>query len=377
MPELPEVELFKRHLDRTSLGRTISRVRVNDSRILGPSAARLGARLVGARLRSSRRHGKYLLVALGKPGWLVLHFGMNGSLVHFKKAAEEPRYDRLRLDFADGHHLAYVNPRLLGRVELVADAEDFIARERLGLDALDRRLTLAAFARDVGARRRDIKSVLMDQSVVAGIGNIYSDEILFQARLHPRARRPAGQAEPAPAVRQDEKRVAGRGEKRCRFRAHARASAARIPAARAAQRRQVSALRRRHRRDQVRRAHRLLLPALPEGGALIAASSGAPIGDQARPLDMNRRQLAHGRVQGVEYAARPPGSVIVMPEHDAAGAHHPQRLPAVALDRTVRANRRRRSGRSGRYRGFRRIPCCRRTIGQSAPPRGCSSSRRR
>ena len=189
MPELPEVELFKRHLDRTSLGRRIRGVRVMDARILGrPSPARLSAKIAGARLRSSRRHGKHLLVALGPPGWLAMHFGMNGSLRYFAKPEAEPKYDRVRLDFADGSHLAYVNPRLLGRVELVEDPAGFIARERLGPDALERRLTEAVFTRLLAGRRRDLKSVLMDQSVVAGIGNIYSDEILFQARLHPRAR---------------------------------------------------------------------------------------------------------------------------------------------------------------------------------------------
>jgi formamidopyrimidine-DNA glycosylase len=188
MPELPEVELFKRHYDRTARGRTIGRVAVKDARLVKPSPARLAARLAGARLGASRRHGKYLLVKLGKRGWLALHFGMNGALRHYAKEAEEPRFDRLRLDFADGHHLAYVNPRRIGRVELVADAGGFIAAEKLGPDALDPRLTPAAFARAVAGRRRDIKSVLMDQSLIAGIGNIYSDEILFQARLYPRAR---------------------------------------------------------------------------------------------------------------------------------------------------------------------------------------------
>jgi len=189
MPELPEVEIFKRHLDATCLGRRISGASLRDRRIIGNSSpARLVARLKGARLSASRRHGKYLLIALDKAGWLVMHFGMNGSLRHFRSDDEDPAYDRLRLDFGDDHHLAYVNPRLLGRVELAADADAFIAREKLGPDALDAKLSLAEFARAVAGRRRDLKSVLMDQSVVAGIGNIYSDEILFQARLHPRVR---------------------------------------------------------------------------------------------------------------------------------------------------------------------------------------------
>ena len=86
MPELPEVEIFKRHFNATSLGRRISGIAVRDKRIIGgASPAELTARLRGARLAMSRRHGKYLLVGIGKAGWLAMHFGMNGSLRHFQK----------------------------------------------------------------------------------------------------------------------------------------------------------------------------------------------------------------------------------------------------------------------------------------------------
>jgi formamidopyrimidine-DNA glycosylase len=189
MPELPDVELYKRYLEMTCLGRTIRRAAVGDARILGGiSAAELARRLEGARITASRRHGKHLLVDLGLPGWLTLHFGMTGSLEHFTDGEQDPRYDRVRFDFADGHHLAYIDARLLGRVGLTADADGFIAAQRLGPDALDPRLDLAAFDRSLAGRKRDVKSLLMDQEVVAGIGNIYSDEILFQAGINPRAR---------------------------------------------------------------------------------------------------------------------------------------------------------------------------------------------
>src|SRR5204863_6543931 len=72
--------------------------------------------LEGARITKSLRHGKHLLVHFGPSGWLTMHFGMNGSLRHFEDGEDDPPYDRVRLDFADGHHLAYVNPRLLGQV---------------------------------------------------------------------------------------------------------------------------------------------------------------------------------------------------------------------------------------------------------------------
>src|SRR3984893_9839986 len=152
------------------------------------ASSELAQRLEGARITESLRHGKHLLVHLGPPGWLTVHFGMNGSLRHFEDGEDDPPYDRLCLDFADGHHLAYVNPRLLGRVGLARDAAEFIAAERLGPGALNPRFDLAAFERALAGRKRNLKSVLMDQEVVAGIGNVYSDEILFQARLHPRTR---------------------------------------------------------------------------------------------------------------------------------------------------------------------------------------------
>jgi formamidopyrimidine-DNA glycosylase len=187
MPELPDVELYKRYLDEHALRQTIDRVVVSDARILGELPAEaFAARLTGNRFEDSRRHGKHLLVRLRRDGWLTLHFGMTGGLVCFREEADDPPYDRVRFDLEGGRHLAYVNRRMLGRVGLADDAEEFIRAEELGPDALDPAFDLAAFDRAIAGRRRDVKSVLMDQTLVAGIGNIYADEILFQARLHPR-----------------------------------------------------------------------------------------------------------------------------------------------------------------------------------------------
>ena len=189
MPELPDVELYKRHLEATCLGRTVAKVVVGDARILADlSATELARRLEGARITASRRHGKHLLVDLEPPGWITMHFGMTGSLKHFSDGEQDPPYERVRFDFADGHHLAYIDARLLGRIGLTADADAFITAQGLGPDALDPRFDRAAFERALAGRKRDAKSLLMDQEVVAGIGNIYSDEILFQARLDPRTR---------------------------------------------------------------------------------------------------------------------------------------------------------------------------------------------
>ena len=184
MPELPDVELYKRHLDSHALHQKIARVVVSDARILGDLAeADFCARLKGNRLEGSRRHGKHLLVRLTRSGWLTMHFGMTGDL-RYVGPGEDVSYDRVRLDFERGS-LAYVNRRMLGRVGLTDDADAFIRAESLGPDALDPALNLAAFSAALDGRR-DVKSVLMDQALIAGIGNIYADEILFQARLHPK-----------------------------------------------------------------------------------------------------------------------------------------------------------------------------------------------
>ncbi|HLI10495.1 MAG TPA: DNA-formamidopyrimidine glycosylase [Alphaproteobacteria bacterium] len=188
MPELPDVEMLKRVLDEHGLGKTIGRVVVHDKRILGKlAAATLARRLKGARLVSSLRHGKNLLAEMDKGGWITFHFGMTGGLRFMADGADEPPFTRLRLDFAGGGHLAYINRRMIGHVGFTESARKFIADAKLGPDALDPRFdfdTLAAAA----AAKRDVKAVLMDQEVVAGIGNIYADEILFQARLSPKAR---------------------------------------------------------------------------------------------------------------------------------------------------------------------------------------------
>ena len=189
MPELPDVEGFKRVLAKNALGKTINQVVVNDARILGKFPARtFVSRLNGAKLVEACRHGKHLMASIDRGGWLTLHFGMTGALQFGRKREDEPPFTRVRLDFANDGCLAYTNKRMIGRVGLVEDAADFIADEKLGPDALDRRFDFDAFKTAVLGIERDVKSVLMDQEIVAGIGNIYSDEILFQARINPAER---------------------------------------------------------------------------------------------------------------------------------------------------------------------------------------------
>jgi formamidopyrimidine-DNA glycosylase len=189
MPELPDVENFKRYLDRNARNKTIAHVEVRAGRILqGISARKLARALTRRKITRSRRHGKHLFAALNDGHWLALHFGMTGYFASFKDLRDDPAHDRLRLDFTDGRHLAFVNQRKFGKLHLIDDPDDFIAEDNLGPDALDKSVTPKKFRELLQGRRGEIKAALMDQSLLAGIGNIYSDEILFQARLHPKAR---------------------------------------------------------------------------------------------------------------------------------------------------------------------------------------------
>ena len=185
MPELPDVELFRRVAD-SCCGRTIDHALTADPGILkGLSPQDLERRLKGEIVRSSRRHGKYLLMELSNSGTLAMHFGMNGSLKLVEQGDPDPPYTRLELYFKRDGRLAYINPRRLGGVSLPKCAEVFIAEAGLGPDVLDNAFSSQDFIAILAGSKRDIKSTLMDPALMAGIGNIYSDEILFQARIFP------------------------------------------------------------------------------------------------------------------------------------------------------------------------------------------------
>lgn len=187
MPELPDVETFKRYLDATSLHQVIRSVRVlRDGILQGVSRQRLQRTLDGRQLCAGHRHGKYLSVRLDADAWLVLHFGMTGFLTYWEDEAPPPPHARMILHFDNGHRLACDCQRMLGKVRLAGDFARFVEEHGLGPDAL--RVGKAVFDEGLRRRRGAIKSMLMDQSFVAGLGNVYSDEILFQARIHPRTR---------------------------------------------------------------------------------------------------------------------------------------------------------------------------------------------
>ncbi len=183
-PELPEVETFKEYFDETSLNQRISNVLIRDNRVLNVQENNFKKTLKSNQFNSTLRHGKYLFVKLNT-GFIVFHFGMSGDLYYFNDIKEEPTHSRILFEFANGNYLSYISQRMFGKVDLTKDIEDFIAKtKKLGVDAM--KMTFGEFKKSLEKRTAVAKSALMNQNIIAGIGNIYSDEILFQAKVHPK-----------------------------------------------------------------------------------------------------------------------------------------------------------------------------------------------
>jgi formamidopyrimidine-DNA glycosylase len=184
MPELPEVETFKRYLDNTSLHQRITNVEVRDAYVLkGVSARELARRLKGRSFECSRRHGKHLFVRTNSELWLRLHFGMTGSLEYLNHDEVAPKTARVIFRFADNCRLAFDDQRKFGEIELIGNTDGFLQRRGLGRDALQ--VDLSGFKTIFQTHRGALKAILLNQKLIAGIGNLYADEILFRACMHP------------------------------------------------------------------------------------------------------------------------------------------------------------------------------------------------
>src|SRR5579884_1775912 len=186
MPELPEVETIRRQLARHLTGRTIASAQILDPRWTRPDApAATEAELRDAMVKRLDRAGKYLLWVLSGERYLLMHLRMTGTLL-FDPVAPPP-HTRVLLEFDDGHRLVYVDPRRFGTGHLVhgAVARDEYLNARLGIEPLTPAFT-AEHLRTLGrGRAAPVKAFVLDQRRIAGVGNIYADEALFRAGIHP------------------------------------------------------------------------------------------------------------------------------------------------------------------------------------------------
>jgi formamidopyrimidine-DNA glycosylase len=186
MPELPEVETVRRGIEARVVGRRIEAVTVTGERtVRRTSAAAVVTGTTGRVVTGARRYGKYLLIGLDDGAEVLVHLRMSGQLVLAAPAERLVPHTHVRFLLDDGSELRFVDPRTFGEVVVVRpdrvelDAADLRA---LGPDALSSRLGPAALGRRL-ARRRRVKDLLTDQHVLAGLGNIYADEVLWAARV--------------------------------------------------------------------------------------------------------------------------------------------------------------------------------------------------
>ena len=189
MPELPEVETIKRILAPQLIGRIVEAVDIRNAQVIAhPSAEDLAAGLQGQRISDLTRRGKYLTLHLDSGDCLALHLRMTGQLLVMPADTPVEKHTHLILGLSEGMQLRYIDMRRFGRFWFLrAQEEDaFTGQAGLGLEPTDTSLTAAYLSEKLGKRKKPVKEMLHDQTIVAGIGNIYSDEILFAAGIHPK-----------------------------------------------------------------------------------------------------------------------------------------------------------------------------------------------
>ena len=189
--ELPEVEVMRRDLEKDVIGRKVQSAEVRPSKNAMRIIRRHGKRkeftdrVVGHKFTKLERRGKYLLLTLDGGDVLVVHFGMSGQFVRGTKRVALPQHTHVVLTFAQGGDLRYIDPRTFG--EMFVTAADELGKvkelQHIAIDPLDHVFTWNAFGAALANRAAKMKQLLMDQKFISGLGNIYSDEVLFAAGL--------------------------------------------------------------------------------------------------------------------------------------------------------------------------------------------------
>lgn len=187
MPELPDLQIYKEYIDSTSLDQRISSIEIRKERLIGNvEPDEFQKKLEDKKFKATERQGKHLFVETDDGIYLVMHFGMSGFPEYFKTAPEHENHHRVLFHFDNEFSLAYVSQRMLGKMEFASDIGDYLKENDLSKDAL--KMGKEEIITKLKSKSGMIKSALMDQSKFSGIGNIYSDEILFHAGIHPKTK---------------------------------------------------------------------------------------------------------------------------------------------------------------------------------------------
>ena len=188
MPELPEVETIRRILDPQLIGRQIVSVAVNNPQIIAyPETGHFTNTLSGQIITSMSRRGKYLTIHFESADSLTVHLRMTGQLLVTPTDYPEEKHTHLVAGLSDCMEIRYIDVRRFGRFWYLKanEADTVTGMSKLGIEPFDELLTANYLKNKLGKRKKPIKEMLLDQSIVTGIGNIYSDEILFLACIYP------------------------------------------------------------------------------------------------------------------------------------------------------------------------------------------------
>jgi formamidopyrimidine-DNA glycosylase len=194
VPELPEVESLRRMLARSVVGRSFRQITIKEARLRCSVSAELANRLSGRTIEQLRRRAKYLLIEVSGDQVMLVHLGMSGSLTHrrhgFDPGRFNPRHDHIEFALDDGSLLVYNDPRRFGLIKIVARADLNCVAElkNIGPEPLSEQFNASYLWTATRERTAAIKNLLMDQRIVAGVGNIYASESLFRAGVRPTRR---------------------------------------------------------------------------------------------------------------------------------------------------------------------------------------------
>ena len=200
MPELPEVETVRRGLERLVVGKTIRQVQVRYAKMIATGVDSFVHDLPGQTIEKIGRRGKYLLFYL-TGGVLVSHLRMEGKYLFYSDAVPERKHAHVFFEMTDGGTLVYEDVRKFGTMELLRkdQLEAYFASRKLGPEPTEANFLLSPFAAALSRSKKPIKPYLLEQTLVVGLGNIYVDEALWRARIHPA--RPASSLKPAEVKR--------------------------------------------------------------------------------------------------------------------------------------------------------------------------------
>ena len=188
MPELPEVETIRRELDREVVGKRIKSVDIHGLRSIRRHGTKrqFSSRVEGAKIKAAQRKGKYLILPLDTGDQLVIHLRMSGQLLKAQARDPMPKHADVVFNFTTGGQLRFVDPRTFGELFVTAPetiAEDAPEIGELGIDPVDEPMSWVRFGEMLRHRKTKLKALLTDQTFLAGLGNIYSDEILWDSGL--------------------------------------------------------------------------------------------------------------------------------------------------------------------------------------------------